>query len=145
MTVEKTKSAKPVDRHVGARIRVQRQVLGMTQQKLADVIGLAIQQVRKYEAGTNRVSASRLQQIALALKVTPTFFFEEAPTVRRGPQVPARIKDFISSPEGIALSRAFAKISDRKMRVSIVTLVERIARREAAQTLSAASTSAECC
>jgi transcriptional regulator with XRE-family HTH domain len=134
MAVANTKRPRPVDRHVGARIRVQRRVLGMTQQKLADIIGIALAQLRKYETGTNRVSASRLQQIALALKVTPASYFDGAPIVRSGPKVPPRIKDYVSSPQGISLSRAFAKISDRKVRSSIVTLVERIAssRRKAA-------------
>ena len=92
------------------------------------MIGVSVQQVRKYEWGTNRVSASRLQQIALALKVTPAFFFDGTPIVRSRPEAPARIKEFVSSPQGIALSQAFTKIRDRKVRHIIISLVERIAR-----------------
>jgi transcriptional regulator with XRE-family HTH domain len=110
-------------------MRTQRRALGVTQQKLAAALGLALAQVRKYEASTNRVSASRLQQIALALKVTPAFFFELAPAPKiKGVRVPARIKDFVSSPQGTALARAFAMISDGKLRCDIVTLVGRFAR-----------------
>jgi transcriptional regulator with XRE-family HTH domain len=119
------KSPKSADKHVGARIRMQRRVLGVTQQKLADALGLALAQVRKYEAGTNRVSASRLQQIALALKVTPAFFFRQsAVTYNRRSKATTRL-----SPQVIALSRAFAKINDGKLRNDIITLVEGIARR----------------
>jgi transcriptional regulator with XRE-family HTH domain len=106
---------------------MRRRELSVSQQELAKIIGIAIHQIRKYEWGTNRVSASRLQQIASALKVTPTFFFDEAPMPTGRPRVPPRIKEFVCSPQGIALSRAFAKISDRKIRRSIVILVERVA------------------
>jgi transcriptional regulator with XRE-family HTH domain len=119
------KSPNPVDKHVGARIRMQRRVLRVTQEKLADALELALAQVRKYEAGTNRVSASRLQQIALALKVTPAFFFENAPALKTGaPKTGTRL-----TPQVIALSRAFAKINDGRLRHDIITLVEGIARR----------------
>jgi transcriptional regulator with XRE-family HTH domain len=95
---------------------------GISQHKLAEMIGVTVQQVRKYEWGTNYVSASRPQQIALALRVVPAFVFDGAPIVRKGPKVSARIEEFVSSPEGVALSRAFDKISDRKMRRDIVRL-----------------------
>ena len=93
---------------------MRRRELGVSQQKLAEIIGVSIQQVRKYEWGANRVSASRLQQIASALNVTPAFFFDEAPTATSRPGLPTRVKEFVDSPQGIALSRAFANISDRK-------------------------------
>jgi transcriptional regulator with XRE-family HTH domain len=127
LPMAKTKSPKPVDRYVGARIRIQRRAHGISQDKLAELIGVTVQQVRKYEWGTNRVSASRLQQIALALRVPPAFFFEVSPIMSKGPKVSARMREFVSSPQGVILSRAFAKISDRKVRRIIVTLVERIA------------------
>jgi transcriptional regulator with XRE-family HTH domain len=121
------KRANPIDRHVGARIRMQRMVRDMSQTNLGNAVGVTFQQVQKYENGTNRVAASRLQQIANALKITPEFFFEGAPTkgVNRPKEV-AVIEDFISSRDGIALSRAFTKISGAKMRRSIVFLVERL-------------------
>lgn len=101
---------------------MQRRVLGISPEKLADKLGIATAQLQKYETGTNRVSASRLQQIALALKVTPAFFFDMS-------QINSPlIEKFISSRQGIALSRAFVKIVDRKIRRNILTLVELIAR-----------------
>src|ERR1700722_20776212 len=117
----KAKSPKPVDRHVGTRIAMQRRALGISQYKLAEMILVSVQQIRKYEWGANRVSASRLQQIALALKVRPAFFFDGAAIVRSGPKVPARIVEFVSSPQGMALSQAFAKISDRTVRRILVS------------------------
>jgi transcriptional regulator with XRE-family HTH domain len=72
------KSANPIDRHVGARIRMQRMVRGLSQTELGKAVGVTFQQVQKYEKGVNRVGASRLQQIANVLKVKPDFFFEEA-------------------------------------------------------------------
>jgi transcriptional regulator with XRE-family HTH domain len=86
-------------------------------------------QLQKYEKGTNRVSASRLLRIANVLEVTPDFFFEKAPAkaVNSGSRDTAIIDDFISSRDGIALSRAFISIRDTKIRRSIVALVEQIA------------------
>jgi transcriptional regulator with XRE-family HTH domain len=97
--------------------------------ELGKALHVSFRQVQKYEKGTNRVSASRLQQIAHALKVTPTFFFDGAATRTGGDadsQYLTIIDQFIYSRDGIALSLAFTKISDAKMRRSIVSLVERI-------------------
>ncbi|MEM9048443.1 MAG: helix-turn-helix domain-containing protein [Pseudomonadota bacterium] len=68
----------PVDVHVGKRIRYRRWMVGMTQQQLGDLIGIKFQQIQKYETGMNRVSASRLWDIAQALSVPVSFFFEGA-------------------------------------------------------------------
>ncbi len=70
------KSPNPIDQHVGRRVRMRRMMLSLSQEKLGDAIGLTFQQVQKYEKGSNRISASRLQQIALVLQVPPEFFFE---------------------------------------------------------------------
>ena len=97
---------------------MQRIVRGLSQTKLGKEVGVTFQQVQKYEKGTSRVSASRLQQIAHVLKVAPDFFFQEAqPKVvaNSGKEVTI-IDQFISSRDGVALSRAFTKISDQKMR-----------------------------
>ena len=91
MRIEKTrevrivlkKATNPIDRHVGSRVRMQRMMLGMSQEKLGEAIGLTFQQVQKYEKGTNRISASRLQHIAHVLNVPVAFFFDGAPG--RGP------------------------------------------------------------
>src|ERR1700688_151631 len=71
--------ANPIDIHVGARVRLRRMMLGMSQEKLGDGLGITFQQIQKYEKGTNRVSASRLQHIARILLVPIPFFFEDAP------------------------------------------------------------------
>ena len=73
------KSPNPIDKHVGNRVRMRRMMLRMSQEKLGDALGLTFQQVQKYEKGTNRIGASRLQQIAHTLQVPVSFFFEGAP------------------------------------------------------------------
>ena len=78
------KNANPIDRHVGTRIRMQRMVRGLSQTELGKAVGVTFQQVQKYEKGANRVSASRLQQIANVLEVAPDFFFEETQTKKGG-------------------------------------------------------------
>src|ERR1700743_47846 len=75
-----TKAPNPVDKYVGSRVRMRRVLLGMSQEKLCEALGLTFQQVQKYEKGTNRISASRLQQISKTLNVPPSFFFDGAPT-----------------------------------------------------------------
>jgi transcriptional regulator with XRE-family HTH domain len=79
------KAPNPIDRHVGSRVRMRRMMLNMSQEKLGDALGLTFQQVQKYEKGTNRIGASRLQQISLILQVPVSFFFEGAPSVPGSP------------------------------------------------------------
>src|SRR5208337_2666471 len=79
-----TKAPNPVDRYVGSRVRMRRILLGMSQEKLGDALGLTFQQVQKYEKGTNRIGASRLQQISQTLNVPPAFFFDGAPLLDNG-------------------------------------------------------------
>ena len=125
-----TETINAVDRHVGARIRMQRMMGGLSQTKLGKAVGITFQQVQKYEKGTNRVSASRLQQIANVLKVTPDFFFDGASAKAVGKsdsKEVAVIDEFVSSRDGIALSQAFTRIRHVKIRRSIVLLVEQIA------------------
>ena len=124
------KSADPIDRHVGTRIRMQRMISGLSQTALGKAVGVTFQQVQKYEKGVNRVGASRLQQIANVLKVRPDFFFAETSAKavgNAGSKEIANIEGFISSRDGIALSKAFINITDTKIRRSIVALVEQIA------------------
>ena len=73
------KAPNPIDKHVGSRVRMRRMMLSMSQEKLGDALGLTFQQVQKYEKGTNRIGASRLQQISHILQVPVSFFFEGAP------------------------------------------------------------------
>jgi len=75
-----TKAPNPVDKYVGSRVRMRRIMLGMSQEKLGDALGLTFQQVQKYEKGTNRVGASRLQQISEILQVPVSFLFEGGPS-----------------------------------------------------------------
>ena len=133
-----TKAPNPVDKYVGSRVRMRRIMLGMSQEKLGEALGLTFQQVQKYEKGTNRVGASRLQQISEILQVPVSFLFDGGPSgVVTGEgsaesASPAYIADFLATSEGLALTRAFTRIPDSKLRRSIVDLVEQIADREAA-------------
>jgi transcriptional regulator with XRE-family HTH domain len=107
---------------------MQRLVIGMSQTMLGDKTGITFQQIQKYENGKNRVSASRLQQIANALKVAPDFFFDGSLGKAAGkPSLAGElivIDKFVSSREGVALFQAFRKIKSGKTRRSIVSLVE---------------------
>ena len=134
-----TKAPNPVDKYVGSRVRMRRIMLGMSQEKLGEALGLTFQQIQKYEKGTNRVGASRIQQIAEVLQVPVSFLFEGGPTSRPGNEgfgeeaSPAYVSDFLATSEGLALTRAFTRITESKLRRSIVDLVEQIAAREAAE------------
>ena len=129
------KAPNPIDKHVGSRVRMRRMMLGMSQEKLGNALGLTFQQVQKYEKGTNRIGASRLQQIAHILQVPVSFFFEGAPAVTTGTRSegmgeapsPAYVSDFLATSDGLALTKAFTRISDSKLRRRIVELVEQIA------------------
>ena len=117
---------------------MRRIMLGMSQEKLGELLGLTFQQVQKYEKGTNRVGASRLQQISEILQVPVSFLFEGGPGgtinangLAEAPS-PAYVSDFLATSEGLALTRAFTRINDSKLRRSIVDLVEQIAAREQA-------------
>lgn len=128
-----SKAPNPIDRYVGSRVRMRRIMLGMSQEKLGEALGLTFQQVQKYEKGTNRVGASRLQQISEILQVPVSFLFEGAPVEPRAGHAngkapaPDYVSEFLATSEGIALTRAFTRIEDSRMRRSIVELVEQIA------------------
>ncbi len=131
------KSPNCVDKHVGSRVRMRRMMLGMSQEKLGEALGLTFQQVQKYENGTNRVGASRIQQICEILQIPVSFLFEGSPTgVSKAERLseapsPTYVYDFLATSEGLALIRAFTRITDAKLCRSIVDLVEQIASREA--------------
>jgi transcriptional regulator with XRE-family HTH domain len=133
-----TKAPNPIDKYVGSRVRMRRIMLGMSQEKLGEALGLTFQQIQKYEKGTNRVGASRIQQISEILQVPVSFLFEGGPTSTTGGDgfgegtSPAYVSDFLATSEGLALTRAFTRIPDTKLRRSIVDLVEQIAAREVA-------------
>jgi transcriptional regulator with XRE-family HTH domain len=123
----------PTDRHVGNRVRMRRLMLNMSQTKLGDALGLTFQQVQKYENGTNRISASRLQQISHILQVPISFFFEGAPKlpgarIKNGAAPsPTYVSDFLATTDGLALVKAFMKIKDPTVRRCIVKLIQQIA------------------
>jgi transcriptional regulator with XRE-family HTH domain len=115
---------------------MRRLMLDMSQTDIANALGLTFQQVQKYEKGTNRISASRLQHISQILQVPVSFFFEGAPAASGIPQAakgtadapsPAYVADFLATSDGLALVKAFMCIEDPKPRRSIVRLVEEIA------------------
>ena len=123
----------PIDIHVGKRIKLRRTLLHISQEQLAGDIGVTFQQVQKYEKGTNRVGASRLQQISQILQVPVSFFFEGAPHspgysggMSEAPS-PAYVADFLATSDGLSLTKAFMRIKSSKLRRRIVDLVEQIA------------------
>jgi transcriptional regulator with XRE-family HTH domain len=127
------KTEKEIDAFVGEMARERRKAIGMSQQKLAQAIGLTFQQVQKYEKGTNRIGSSRLMQIANALGVAPTYFFEGAPTAARlldgnGTET-QYVADFVALKDGQALMKAFARLP-RDLQRSVCVLIEKIAEHE---------------
>ncbi len=132
------KTPNPIDVHVGNRVRMRRMLIGMSQEKLGEKLGLTFQQIQKYEKGTNRISASRLYQISQILGVPVQFFFEDLPqqpgSDNEGLQEAGEegtIMDFLGSSEGLQLNRYFSRIQDASVRRSIVDLVRALAREDA--------------
>jgi transcriptional regulator with XRE-family HTH domain len=120
----------PVDRHVGLRIRMRRKELGISQERLAESIGLTFQQVQKYERAANRVSASKLWEMSRALATPISYFYEglgetlEMP----GSNLPREsMQDFLLTPEGIELAAVFPKIAKGRVRRKILDLVRAMA------------------
>ena len=129
------KKPNPIDTHVGSRIRLRRNMLGMSQEKLGESLGITFQQIQKYEKGTNRVGASRLQAISSILGVPVSFFFEDAPgQLASGGFAESQstdfVVDFLSSTEGLQLNRAFVKIRDAKGRRKVGELVKALSAQE---------------
>ncbi len=135
---ENKKKPNPTDVHVGSRVRLRRNMLGMSQEKLGESLGITFQQIQKYEKGANRVGASRLQAIAQVLGVPVAFFFENAPglepeTLSGFAEEPINSAafDFCTSAEGLQLNRAFVRISDPKVRRQIIELVKSLSDKDA--------------
>ncbi len=128
------KRANSVDVHVGSRIRMRRMMVGMSQEKLGESMGVTFQQIQKYEKGSNRVGAGRLHKLAQVLTVPIGYFYEDAP-IEQGQLQPGfaesggegYITEFLGTREGIELNRAFLRITDPKTRRRIVDLVRSIA------------------
>ncbi|WP_295556189.1 helix-turn-helix transcriptional regulator [uncultured Hyphomicrobium sp.] len=122
----------PIDAHVGTRVRLRRMLLGMSQEKLGEHLGLTFQQVQKYEKGVNRIGASRLFDLSRVLGVPVQFFYDEAPSelvdTSTTPGFSERptetyVIEFLSTREGLELNKAFVKIADPRVRRSVVELV----------------------
>lgn len=130
--------ANTIDSHVGARVRLRRMLLGMSQEKLGECLGLTFQQVQKYEKGVNRIGASRLFDLAQVLGVPVQFFYDEidqsehaqghafAPGFAEKP-TETYVVDFLGSREGLELNKAFVRITDPKVRRSVIDLVRNLA------------------
>ncbi len=133
------KTPNPIDVHVGSRVRLRRMLIGMSQERLGELLGLTFQQVQKYEKGTNRIGASRLYQISQFLGAPVQFFFEDisgeaAHAGHAEPQAGFAERDsapfvmeFVSSAEGLELNRSYARIADMRVRKRILELVRCLA------------------
>jgi transcriptional regulator with XRE-family HTH domain len=132
-----TRRPNPIDIHVGNRVRLQRMLVGISQEKLGERLGLTFQQVQKYEKGINRIGASRLFELSRVLGVPVQFFYDDAPLggqsqtaatpgfAERAPD--SHVFEFLSSREGLELNRAFSRITDPKVRRSVLDLVRSLA------------------
>jgi len=123
------KAPNATDVHIGSRVRMRRMMLGMSQEKLGDALGLTFQQVQKYEKGANRIGGSRMVQIATVLGVAPAYFYEGAPGA------PGTVADegadlvqmLLATSDGIALARAMARIQRSDHRRAVVNVAEALA------------------
>jgi transcriptional regulator with XRE-family HTH domain len=122
------KSPNQIDRHIGSRVRARRIMLGMSQERLADALGLTFQQVQKYEKGVNRIGASRLLQIAGILDVSIEFFFEGLPGLRAGGfSGDSLVAEFLTRSESDRLVRGFLRLKDDEARRKVADLVDWLA------------------
>jgi len=125
----------PVDIHVGSRVRLRRTLLGLSQERLADALGLTFQQVQKYERGANRIGASRLHQLSRILEVPVSFFFEEMGTAPRSTEAGAAAAeqpsgfdhDPMTKRETLELVRAYYRIPNEKVRKRIFEMIKAVA------------------
>jgi transcriptional regulator with XRE-family HTH domain len=127
------KQANSIDAQVGNRVRLRRMLVGMSQEKLGEMLGLTFQQVQKYEKGVNRIGAGRLYHVGQILGVPVSYFYEDV--IERGPANPAVANDratpsaveFLSSSEGMQLTLAFMRIREPKVRRRVIDLVKTLA------------------
>ena len=122
----------PIDVHVGGRLRTLRIMMGFSQEKLGDHLGITFQQIQKYESGKNRISASRLLEATRLLKVPVGYFFEDAPddasaATGGSTNETSAVIDFPATTEGVRLNKAFDRVRDAKLRRNIVALVRALA------------------
>lgn len=122
-------AVKPVDREVGSRVRFRRMELKMSQETLAEAIGLTFQQVQKYEKGTNRIGSSRLAQIAAALQVTPGYFFEGTAVGTITGSALTSAQEFMCTKEGVQIVTMFPSMSPRAQHI-VLLLIKNLAGKE---------------
>lgn len=124
------KKPNPIDVHIGARIRLRRTAIGLSQEKLGEALGITFQQIQKYEKGTNRVGGSRMAAIAECLSVPVAHFFEEAPSATSTPdrfEATPTVTELAAMPDMARMMRAFSKVADSRARRSIIEITERVA------------------
>jgi transcriptional regulator with XRE-family HTH domain len=114
------RSATNVDLHVGARVRERRVVIGWSQEKLAETLGLTFQQVQKYEKGINRIGASRLYEIARTLGVPISYFFDEIDEGVEHTPASSPIAEMLSTKDGVEMASAFCRITDMNKRRALL-------------------------
>ena len=126
----------PVDIHVGGRVRLQRTLLGLSQEKLGEAVGLTFQQIQKYERGANRIGASRLHEFSVILEVPVTFFFDGVgtdqssswPQVGKGNKNQANQEDYLQKRETLELVRAYYRIPDTLVRKRLFETIKALAK-----------------
>lgn len=127
------RSPNPVDIHVGTRVRLRRQVMKMSQEKLGDQLGVTFQQVQKYERGANRVGASRLWKMSQVLDVPVGFFYDGldeaggSTEFATDDQLPI-VYEFINSTDGVNLAKAVSQIKNKAVRRQILELARSLAK-----------------
>lgn len=117
------RSTNEVDKRIGARVRARRLDIGMSQETLADILGVTFQQVQKYEKGVNRIAASRLYDISAALKVSVASFFENLSVGHRGQNAGPRTEELLATPGALELVRLFVSIENARLRRRVLELV----------------------
>jgi transcriptional regulator with XRE-family HTH domain len=135
-----TKLPNAIDKHVGGRVRMRRKMLRMSQAALGAALGLTFQQVQKYEKGTNRIGAGRLQHIAHCLQVPIEFLFDGAPMKHidgapmkhNNPPTLDCVSDVVATSDGLALLKAFTRLKDTAIRRRVLNLVEQISEQQRA-------------
>lgn len=138
VAVETSRSPNPVDLHVGGRVRMRRKMLGISQERLADALGLTFQQVQKYERGANRISASKLYEIARFLSAPIAYFFEgltdptSSGAATHDSQSEQFVHDFLMTSEGLELAASFPKIRRPRLRRRVLDLVRALCEDEEA-------------
>jgi transcriptional regulator with XRE-family HTH domain len=127
-------SPNPIDRHVGLRIRMRRKELGFSQEKLAEAVGVTFQQIQKYERAANRVSASKLWEVAQALNTGIGYFYDGLVEMQARPDRPGQsMHDFLLTPEGLELAASFPRIPTPRLRRRLVELIRALTEADAVE------------